>query len=100
MQLQGSGAPLVIEPAGPVQIIGERINPSGKAALRRALLAGNLELVIQEAQAQSRRRSRNHRRQRRRQGHRRTGDAGPGPYKPSRERSMGRCASTRATRPP
>ena len=52
MQLQGSGAPLDIEPAGAVHIIGERINPSGKAALRRALLAGDMELAKQEAQAQ------------------------------------------------
>ena len=42
-----------IEPAGPVHIIGERINPSGKGALRRALLAGDMQPVVQEAQAQA-----------------------------------------------
>jgi 5-methyltetrahydrofolate--homocysteine methyltransferase len=52
MQLRGSGSALEIAPGDPVQIIGERINPSGKPALRRALLAGDLALLIDEARRQ------------------------------------------------
>jgi 5-methyltetrahydrofolate--homocysteine methyltransferase len=52
MQLRGTGPVLEIVPGGPVHIIGERINPSGKPALRKALLAGDLAIVIQEARQQ------------------------------------------------
>jgi 5-methyltetrahydrofolate--homocysteine methyltransferase len=52
MQLQGRGPVVEIVPQGAVQIIGERINPSGKPALRKALLAGDLDLVVREAQQQ------------------------------------------------
>ena len=52
MQLQGKSTTLNIVPQVPAHIIGERINPSGKPALRRALLEDNLELAVQEARAQ------------------------------------------------
>ncbi len=50
--IQGKGNPVELSPAGPARIIGERINPSGKPALRRALLDGDWEFVKQEAQKQ------------------------------------------------
>ncbi|MDY6874634.1 MAG: dihydropteroate synthase [Chloroflexota bacterium] len=53
MLLQGTGEPLVIDPAGPTRIIGERINPSGKSALRRALQDGDWDYVVREAQGQA-----------------------------------------------
>lgn len=37
---------------GPFQIVGERINPTGKKKLQQELLAGSLELVTQMAQEQ------------------------------------------------
>ena len=50
--LQGTGVPLTIDPAGPTRIIGERINPSGKSALRRALQDGDWDYIVKEAQRQ------------------------------------------------
>jgi 5-methyltetrahydrofolate--homocysteine methyltransferase len=41
-----------VTPAGPVQIIGERINPSGRPALRRALREGDFSLLVEEARCQ------------------------------------------------
>ncbi|MFN2169412.1 MAG: dihydropteroate synthase [Anaerolineae bacterium] len=52
MELQGSGFPVAITPEGPLRIIGERINPSGKPALRRALLDGDWDLIAGEARRQ------------------------------------------------
>lgn len=50
--LKGKGAPVVIGAGRPTVIIGERINPTGKKRLAAALLAGDLEMVRQEAQSQ------------------------------------------------
>lgn len=50
--VQGAGDPLVLEPDGPTRIIGERINPSGRSALRRALLAGDWACLAAEARRQ------------------------------------------------
>ncbi|MEN6482615.1 MAG: dihydropteroate synthase [Anaerolineaceae bacterium] len=47
--LQGTGTPLEIESTGPLRIIGERVNPSGKKRLREALLNGDWDYVISEA---------------------------------------------------
>ena len=52
LQLQGAGAPIEIRPTDPARIIGERINPSGKPALRRALLEGDWFTVAAEARRQ------------------------------------------------
>jgi 5-methyltetrahydrofolate--homocysteine methyltransferase len=49
MKLQGTGEPISIDPSGLAHIIGERINPSGRKALRQALLEGKWEYVLQEA---------------------------------------------------
>lgn len=50
--LQGAGGPLELDPSGPTRIIGERINPSGRPALRRALLAGDWACLAAEARRQ------------------------------------------------
>jgi 5-methyltetrahydrofolate--homocysteine methyltransferase len=50
--LQGSGNPIEITPAAPSRIIGERINPSGRSALRRALADGNWAYLAEEAKRQ------------------------------------------------
>ncbi len=50
--LRGTGKTVVIEDGGPTVILGERINPTGKSRLAAALLAGDLEIVRQEAIAQ------------------------------------------------
>lgn len=50
--LRGTGKTVVIEDGGPTVILGERINPTGKRKLAAALLAGDLEIVRQEAIAQ------------------------------------------------
>ena len=50
--LEGIGKKVVVGSARPTVIIGERINPTGKKKLAAALLAGNLEVVCQEALAQ------------------------------------------------
>ena len=47
--LKGTGKKLVIEYGRPTVILGERINPTGKKKLAAALLAGDLEVVRQEA---------------------------------------------------
>jgi len=50
--LEGIGKKVVVGSARPTVIIGERINPTGKKKLAAALVAGNLEVVRQEALAQ------------------------------------------------
>lgn len=50
--VQGKGDPIEIDPNGPVRIIGERINPSGRSRLRHALLEGDWEYVAAEARRQ------------------------------------------------
>jgi len=50
--VSGVGKTVVISPARPTVLIGERINPSGKKKLAATLKEGNLELVRREALAQ------------------------------------------------
>jgi 5-methyltetrahydrofolate--homocysteine methyltransferase len=50
--LKGTGKKVVIEDGRPTVILGERINPTGKKKLAAALVAGDLEIVRQEALAQ------------------------------------------------
>lgn len=50
--LQGTGAPIDLDPPGPICIIGERINPSGKRRLRQALVDGDWDYVAEEARRQ------------------------------------------------
>ena len=50
--VQGTGDPLLLDPTDPAQIIGERINPSGKRLLRDALLGGDWEYIANEARLQ------------------------------------------------
>jgi 5-methyltetrahydrofolate--homocysteine methyltransferase len=50
--LQGKGKKVIIGDDRPTVILGERINPTGKKKLAAALLAGDLEIVRQEALAQ------------------------------------------------
>jgi len=50
--LEGRGKKVVIGDGRPTVIIGERINPTGKKKLAAALVAGNLDVVRQEALAQ------------------------------------------------
>lgn len=50
--LKGRGKKLVIGEDQPTAMLGERINPTGKKKLAAALLAGDLEVVRQEALAQ------------------------------------------------
>jgi len=50
--LQGTGAPISLDPLGLARIIGERINPSGKRGLRQALLDGDWDYVAEEARRQ------------------------------------------------
>ncbi len=50
--LKGTGKEIVIGHDLPTVILGERINPTGKKRLAAALLAGDLEVVRQEALAQ------------------------------------------------
>jgi 5-methyltetrahydrofolate--homocysteine methyltransferase len=49
MTLQGTGKPISIDPGGPVCIIGERINPSGRVRLRQALEGGEWDFITHEA---------------------------------------------------
>jgi 5-methyltetrahydrofolate--homocysteine methyltransferase len=50
--LKGTGKKVVIGEDRPTVILGERINPTGKKKLAAALVAGDLEIVRQEALAQ------------------------------------------------
>ena len=50
--LKGLGKTVVIADGRPTAILGERINPTGKKKLAAALVAGDLEVVRQEALAQ------------------------------------------------
>lgn len=50
--LRGRGSEVIIGDGRPTVVIGERINPTGKKRLAAALLAGDLEIVRQEALAQ------------------------------------------------
>jgi len=50
--LKGKGREVIIGDGRPTVIIGERINPTGKKKLAAALVAGDLEIVRQEALAQ------------------------------------------------
>jgi 5-methyltetrahydrofolate--homocysteine methyltransferase len=50
--LKGTGKKVVIGAERPTVILGERINPTGKKRLAAALVAGDLEIVRQEALAQ------------------------------------------------
>lgn len=50
--LKGTGDSIEIDPGGPIRIIGERINPSGRSKLRQALLDGNWDYIADEAQSQ------------------------------------------------
>jgi 5-methyltetrahydrofolate--homocysteine methyltransferase len=52
VRLEGRGSVLEIAPQDAARIIGERINPSGKPALRRALLHEDLTPIVQEARQQ------------------------------------------------
>lgn len=50
--LRGKGTTVTIGGGGPMVLIGERINPTGKKRLAAALQEGDLSLVAQEAVAQ------------------------------------------------
>src|SRR5512136_2873879 len=50
--LRGTGKKVMIGEGRPTVILGERINPTGKKRLAAALVAGDLEVVRQEALAQ------------------------------------------------
>jgi 5-methyltetrahydrofolate--homocysteine methyltransferase len=50
--LKGRGKKVIIGDNRPTVILGERINPTGKKRLAEALMAGDLEVVRQEALAQ------------------------------------------------
>jgi len=50
--LKGRGKPVIIADGRPTAVLGERINPTGKKKLAAALVAGDLEIVRQEAAAQ------------------------------------------------
>jgi 5-methyltetrahydrofolate--homocysteine methyltransferase len=50
--LKGVGKKVVISEDRPTVILGERINPTGKKKLAAALVAGDLEIIRQEALAQ------------------------------------------------
>ncbi|OQY23378.1 MAG: hypothetical protein B6I34_04705, partial [Anaerolineaceae bacterium 4572_32.1] len=50
--LKGTGKKVVIGGDRPTIIIGERINPTGKKKLAASLVAGDLDIVRQEALAQ------------------------------------------------
>jgi 5-methyltetrahydrofolate--homocysteine methyltransferase len=47
--LEGRDSRISIDPSDPARIIGERINPSGRKALRQALLDGEWDYVLREA---------------------------------------------------
>jgi len=50
--LEGVGQKATLDSEGPLVIIGERINPSGRTQLERSLPQGDMSLVCQEALAQ------------------------------------------------
>ena len=50
--LKGTGDSIEIDPGGPIRIVGERINPSGRSKLRQALMDGNWEYIAAEARSQ------------------------------------------------
>lgn len=50
--LRGTGSAIELVPDGPARIIGERINPSGRSRLLRALLEHEWEYVAAEARRQ------------------------------------------------
>jgi 5-methyltetrahydrofolate--homocysteine methyltransferase len=50
--LQGTGSPLELKPTDPIRIIGERINPSGKSRLQKALLERDWDYIANEAKRQ------------------------------------------------
>lgn len=50
--LKGTGDSKEIDPGGPIRIIGERINPSGRSKLRQALFEGNWDFLGTEARSQ------------------------------------------------
>ena len=50
--LKGTGQKVIIGEDRPTVILGERINPTGKKRLAAALVAGDLEIIRQEALAQ------------------------------------------------
>jgi 5-methyltetrahydrofolate--homocysteine methyltransferase len=50
--LRGTGSSIEVDPSGCGRIIGERINPSGRGRLRRALLEGDWEYIAEEARRQ------------------------------------------------
>lgn len=50
--LKGTGREVVIDEGRPTVLLGERINPTGKKKLAAALVAGDLEVIRQEALAQ------------------------------------------------
>jgi 5-methyltetrahydrofolate--homocysteine methyltransferase len=47
--LRGSGSAIEIDPVGPVRLIGERINPSGKKRLHQALTERDWDYVVGQA---------------------------------------------------
>ena len=52
--LRGRGDPVTVDPEGPVRVIGERINPSGRKAMLEALRSGGWEEILRaEAIAQA-----------------------------------------------
>lgn len=51
--LSSGGRQVTIGGGGPTVIIGERINPTGRKALARAIQSGNLEPVLAEARLQA-----------------------------------------------
>jgi 5-methyltetrahydrofolate--homocysteine methyltransferase len=50
--ISSSNRTVTISPEGPTVIIGERINPTGRKKLGEALIAGDMEMVRQEAISQ------------------------------------------------
>ena len=52
-RLDGAGQTVLVGGQGPLVVIGERINPSGRKHLAAALAAGDMVLVRQEAIAQA-----------------------------------------------
>jgi len=51
-RLDGAGQTVVLDSQGPLVVIGERINPSGRKRLAAALAQGGMSMVRQEAIAQ------------------------------------------------